>query len=187
MLEHAEALDSSDIPSIELYMDQVTTFMDRHLSSGKRHEEDKILTKTMINNYTKNDLLPSPTKKKYSADHILLLIFIYYFKGFLSISDIQVLLKPLTEDYFGSPDGELKKIYDTIFDSLYKDQTENLLNDLTKKFQTATDLFPGEDDKDQKLQLFAFICYLSLDVYLKKRLVETIIDEMSSDKKESKK
>lgn len=43
-----------DIPNIDLYMDQVTTFMDEHLAGTKRRDEDKILTKTMINNYSKN-------------------------------------------------------------------------------------------------------------------------------------
>ena len=44
-----------DIPNIDLYMDQVTTFMEKELASSKRHEDDKILTKTMINNYAKNN------------------------------------------------------------------------------------------------------------------------------------
>ena len=52
-----------DIPNIDLYMDQVTTFMEAQLSSTKRYPEDKILTKTMINNYAKNNLLPPPVKK----------------------------------------------------------------------------------------------------------------------------
>ena len=89
-----------DIPNIDLYMDQVTTFMEEHLKKTRRHPGDKILTKTMINNYAKNDLLPPPTKKKYSREHMLVLIFIYYFKNLLSITDIQALLKPLTEKYF---------------------------------------------------------------------------------------
>ena len=55
-----------DVPNIDLYMDQVTTFMDEQLASTKRYPDDKILTKTMINNYTKNNLLPPPVKKKYS-------------------------------------------------------------------------------------------------------------------------
>ena len=84
-----------DLPNIDLYMDQVTTFMDRHLESSKRYSEDKLLTKTMINNYTKNDLLPSPNKKKYSKEHMYLLILIYYLKNILSITDIQSILKPL--------------------------------------------------------------------------------------------
>ena len=59
-----------DIPNIDLYMDQVTTFMDSQLASSRRHENDKILTKTMINNYAKNNLLPPPEKKKYSKEHV---------------------------------------------------------------------------------------------------------------------
>ena len=89
-----------ELPDFELYMDQVTTFMDKQLSGNKRHEDDKILTKTMINNYSKNDLLPPSDKKKYSKDHIILLIYIYYMKNFLSISAIEQLLKPMTEEHF---------------------------------------------------------------------------------------
>ena len=79
-----------DIPNIDLYMDQVTTFMEKELASSKRHEDDKILTKTMINNYAKNNLLPPPVKKKYSKEHLLIMIFIYYFKNFLSIKDLKL-------------------------------------------------------------------------------------------------
>ena len=79
----------NEIPNIDLYMDQVTTFMEEQLKRTKRYEEDKILTKTMINNYAKNNLLPPPVKKKYSKEHVLVMIFIYYFKNILSISDIQ--------------------------------------------------------------------------------------------------
>ena len=46
------------IPEIDLYMDQVTSFMEDHLRKTKRNPEDKVLTKTMINNYAKNRLLP---------------------------------------------------------------------------------------------------------------------------------
>ena len=101
-----------DLPNIDLYMDQVITFMDRHLETTRRFSSDKLLTKTMINNYTKNDLLPSPEKKKYTKDHLFLLIYIYYMKNFLSINDIQTMLKPLTEKYFGGKgDRTLEDIY----------------------------------------------------------------------------
>ena len=92
-------INPDDIPDIPLYMDQVTTFMDERLSSYKRFDEDKILTKTMINNYSKNNLLPPPEKKKYSKNHMLLLTFIYYFKNFLSISDIQDIFSPMSERF----------------------------------------------------------------------------------------
>lgn len=47
-------------------------------------------------------VLPSPDKKKYSKDHVLTLILIYYLKSFLSIKDIQTLLEPITDKYFGT-------------------------------------------------------------------------------------
>lgn len=81
-LSKVDGVHPEDVPNIDLYMDQVTTFMDARLASSKRYEEDKILTKTMINNYAKNHLLPPPEKKKYSKEHMLVLIFIYYFKIF---------------------------------------------------------------------------------------------------------
>ena len=94
-LDHVDYIRPEEIPNIDLYMDQVTTFMDEHLSSTKRYGEDKILTKTMINNYSKNNLLPPSVKKKYSKEHVLLLILIYYFKNILSIKDIETILAPL--------------------------------------------------------------------------------------------
>ena len=100
-LDRIDYIHPEDVPGIDLYMDQVTTFMDSQLKSSKRYEDDKILTKTMINNYAKNNLLPPPEKKKYTKEHVLTLIFIYYFKNILSISDIQSILNPITDKYFG--------------------------------------------------------------------------------------
>ena len=111
-LSRIDYIRPEEIPNIDLYMDQVTTFMDTQLAATKRYDEDKILTKTMINNYTKNNLLPPPLKKKYSKEHVLLLIFIYYFKNILSIKDIEIVLKPLKEKYFsGDSDMDLTAIY----------------------------------------------------------------------------
>ena len=80
-LDRVKYISPEDIPNIDLYMDQVTTFMDSRLQSSARYPgKDKILTKTMINNYAKNDLLPPPVKKKYSREHVMLLGFIYYYR-----------------------------------------------------------------------------------------------------------
>ena len=86
-ISRIDYIKPEDIPNIDLYMDQVTTFMEESLRSTKRYTDDKILTKTMINNYAKNNLLPPPVKKKYSREHVLVMIFIYYFKNILSILD----------------------------------------------------------------------------------------------------
>ncbi len=170
-----------DIPNIDLYMDQVTTLMDKRLRTSTRNPgDDKILTKTMINNYTKNNLLPPPVKKKYSKEHVLMLIFIYYYKGVLSINDIQTLLEPLTDKYFnGKNKLSLEDIYNEVF-SLEDDYIEVLKQDVTEKFERSGDTFADAPAKDRKfLQQFAFICMLSFDVYIKKLLIEKIIDGMN--------
>lgn len=190
-LGRVDYIKPSDIPGIDLYMDQLTTFMSEQLESSKRLPEDKILTKTMINNYAKNRLLPPPEKKKYSKEHILLLIFIYYFKSFLSISDIQSLLSPLTEKYFQKGEAlDLQSIYSELF-SLEKEQVNNLKKDLTKKYGTALQTFEqAPEDEQGFLQLFSFISLLSFDVYIKKQVIEKLIDQLSKPepkKKEKKK
>ncbi|MDO4677435.1 MAG: DUF1836 domain-containing protein [Blautia sp.] len=178
-----------ELPNINLYMDQVTTFMEEQLASSKRHEEDKILTKTMINNYAKNKLLPPPEKKRYSKEHILMLIFIYYFKNILSINDIQTLLTPITEKYFKSmTDKDLTYIYNEVF-SMEKGQIENLQKDLLKSYNAAQASFEDADEEDKDfLKNFTFICLLSFDVYMKKMVIEHLIDGMSpSDDNNQKK
>lgn len=178
--ERIEYIKTEDIPNIDLYMDQVTTLMDNRLRTSTRNPgDDKILTKTMINNYTKNDLLPPPVKKKYSKEHVLLLIFIYYFKGVLSINDIQTLLGPLTENYFNDKSKiSLEDIYNEVF-SLEEGYIEVLKQDVADKFMHAGETFNDAPAKDKKfLQQYAFICMLSFDVYTKKLLIEKIIDGM---------
>ena len=81
-----------DVPNIDLYMDQVTTFMDEHLSDVKRHEDDKILTKTMINNYVKNHLIDAPIKKKYSKIQCAKIFAICILKQVYSMNEIYNLI-----------------------------------------------------------------------------------------------
>lgn len=186
IIQKLDYVTPDNIPNIDLYMDQVTTFMDSNLARSKRYENDKILTKTMINNYAKNNLLPPPVKKKYSKEHLLILIFIYYLKNILSISDIQTLLNPLTEKYFSTGDGlTLEEIYHSVF-QLQEHQVKALTKDVMYKYSQASGMFSEEDEEDREfLQTFAFICMLAFDVYMKKQMIEKMIDDLK-EKQEKK-
>ena len=188
-LTNIDYIRAEEIPNINLYMDQVTTFMDEQLASTKRYEDDKILTKTMINNYAKNHLLPPPVKKKYSREHVLILIFIYYFKNILSIKDIETVLKPLTEKYFsGESSMDLASIYREICE-IEQDRVEPLKETVKTAYEKSMSAFsdlPDGEERDE-LKLFAFICSLCFDVYLKKEMIEKLIDELEEKKKENKK
>ena len=172
-----------DIPSIELYMDQVTTFMDKYLSKNKRTDEDKTLTKTMINNYTKNDLLPPPNKKGYSKEHIILLIYIYYMKNVVSISDIQTVLTPLIENFYDNKDAaySLEDIYSNLYE-LEKRQYFNTENSIIKTYELIERDFPGSED--EYLKKLSFISLIGYDIFMKKKLMEHIIDDMAAEQKE---
>lgn len=170
-----------DFPDIELYMDQVTTFMNTRLESTKRYPEDKILTKTMINNYTKNHLLPPSVRKKYSKEHIFMLIFIYHLKHMLSINDILTMLDPLSERFFkesGDSGLSLEDIYETTM-ALCAKRHPDIVEDIGDTYEKTKDLFSDYDlskEDTDYLDLFSFIYQLCYDIYIRKRLIEKMID-----------
>lgn len=166
-----------EIPNIDLYMDQVTSFMDSHLKATRRFDGDKLLTKTMINNYTKNKLLPPPEKKKYSREHLLSLILIYYMKGFLSLDDIKALLAPVNARYFHTEESlNLEQIYKELTD-ISPEYIRHIQSDLKNTYETSRQTFREEAPEDQEfLRNFTFISMLCLDIYLRRQVIERLID-----------
>ena len=184
-LDRIDYVKPEDIPNIDLYMDQVTTLMDSKLKNSTRNPDgDKILTKTMINNYAKNNLLPPPVKKKYSKEHVLMLIFIYYYKGVIPMNEIQTLLQPITDHYFQNGQAfDLESLYKEVV-SLEKEQLEDLKKDVVDKFRRAENSFTETSGEEREfLQKFALICLLSFDVYMKKMIVEQLVAELANDAK----
>ena len=189
-LDTLSYIKPEQIPSIDLYMDQVTSLMEERLKKVKRHQDDKVLTKTMINNYAKAKILPAPDKKKYSKEHMFILLFIYYYKSVLSLGDIATILDPLINRYFKNPEGlNVEDIYREAFNMEYS-QMNVLKNDIKEKFKLAKATFSDDDKKiaslseedKEELRLFSFICELSFDVYLKKLLIEKLCDSISEEK-----
>ena len=179
MLDKLSYVKPEEIPNIDLYMDQVLSFInDRTRYLTWNPEEDKIFTKTMINNYAKTKILPAPVKKKYSKDHILLLLLIYYFKGVLSVGDTGELLGKITEKYFGNT-GEM--VFEDIYQEVFKleaGEIDFLKKDIAEKFAIAEETFQDAPEKNKDfLKNFAFICMLSYDVYMKKLMIEKLVEE----------
>lgn len=181
------AIPSADVPNIDLYMDQITTFMDTHLADSRRYPDDKIMTKTMINNYTKNHLLPPSVKKKYSREHIFLLLLIYRLKNMLSITDIQNILEPLTTEYFPAHKDNglsLKDIYDKLLAETSERHPaieEQVLDDWENSRDSFSDFSPSEEDAGY-LDDLVFIYKLCYDIYVRKQVIEKIIDHHREQK-----
>lgn len=190
LLEFIKSRDyvySTDIPNIDLYMDQVTTFMDDHLGLFKRSEEEKILTKTMINNYSKCEILPPTSRKKYSHEHMILLLFVYYFKNILSIPDIKTLLDPV-KDIIMRPDSpvSIEEFLDRIMDT-QKTHYSSMAEQINRTMAIGKDLFPEYtgDDKE-KLSIFASAYLLNIQATVQKHMATQLIDNYLKNSGERK-
>jgi hypothetical protein len=175
----------SDIPWVDLYMDQVTTFFDEKLKAFKRDEEDKILTKTMINNYAKAKLITPVKGKKYSKDQMVLLSLIYNLKQTLSINDIGLVLAPILKS-ISSQDKtlSLECIYN---ESLFinRAQTEDFDTWFKEKIEFLSDRCSNTDAEDKDLMLVLMsVLMLINSANNQKRMAEKIIDRYFNNKKE---
>lgn len=176
-MQDTQTVELKDIPNIDLYMDQVTTFMDSVLEEYKRYPDDKILTKTMINNYAKARIFPPPVKKKYTKNHLILLIIIYHLKTVLSIHDISILLKPVTDELLANNKTQLlDKIYIN-FVAMQKMNKENLQSVLSGNYEMLQNCKEHiEDFSDSRMQLILLVLLLSIQANTEKRLAEKLLD-----------
>lgn len=80
-----------ELPDLNLYMDQVLTYINDTLGVIKTEDDDRgnLLTAAMINNYVKHNLIPKPKKKRYQREHIACLFAYVLLKPVLSLSSIQ--------------------------------------------------------------------------------------------------
>ena len=157
----------SDLPNIDLYMDQIISLFNQELSGHKRNAQDKIMTKTMINNYSKVGLLKPIKGKKYSKNHLILLLLIFELKQSLSIQDIKKLLeceKEQMSDDTGYRRDFLAGIYEQFLQQ--KERQKELLPQLNKA------LFIEQEKQDL---LFTALTYCAISACFKSA-AEKLID-----------
>ena len=155
-----DTINLNEIPDLDLYMDQVITLFENKLSNGKRFDDDKLLTKTMINNYAKDKLLQPITNKKYSRENILLLILIYNLKQSLSISDIKTLLYEIKDT-----NNDLIQFYNS-----FLNRTNSDFIDFKNEISTVI----NENDAPDNLPLFILSLINKSNMY--KKLAINLLD-----------
>lgn len=176
ILDDIDTFNIDDIPNIDLYMDQVTTYLNDKFANTKRHEDDKLMTKTMINNYVKSRLLPSPEKKKYTKDHMMVLIMIYFFKNIISINDVNKLITPLLDSYFHNEEIPLENIINTFL--TFAKQC-NLTDSILTEYNECREIFKDANVKDKEyLETMGLITMLNYDTFVRKIVIEKLIDSL---------
>ncbi|AVP63380.1 DUF1836 domain-containing protein [Clostridium botulinum] len=173
----------SDIPDIDLYMDQVITLFDMKLKSLKRDENDKIMTKTMVNNYAKGKFFPTVKGKKYTKEQIILLEMIYNLKQSLSLSDIETVLTPIMESIHKEENKfpTVEDLYGT-FLSVKEIELKNFhekFNKLSSIIKEKSEKLQGEDAKLKEVVLLIFT--LISKANMEKRMAEKLIDNFLKD------
>ena len=162
------SLVSKDIPDLELYMDQIMTLFETHLANNKKNEEDKLLTKTMINNYSKAKVITPVKGKKYTKEQILQMLIIYQLKNNLSIQEIKELLTPIYES-----DTDLSLLYDHFIDikQVMNQQLQKLIQQILEDFNLQI-----ENQED----FFLLVASLSSLSHSLTNIAEALINEKKS-------
>lgn len=170
-------IELEDIPNIDLYMDQVIQFFENTYSSTKRNKDDKILTKTMINNYAKGKLLFPIKNKKYSKEHIILIGLIYQLKGALSINDIKLTLDGINEKVL-KEEIELGAFYQSYL-NLFNHNVGNIQDSLlVRAGEVKEEMSRLEDKGDDYLEKVLLILSLVNISNMYRRVAEKLVDEL---------
>mgnify|MGYP003446527017 FL=1 len=171
-------LTLEEMPELDLYMDQVTQLFDSKFNNSKRTEDDKALTKTMVNNYAKGKLLMSIKNKKYSKEHLILMSLIYNLKGGLSINDIKSSLNKIVTTFENEEKYPVRELY-----SLYLDQYNEDLSDVEKTIDEKVDNIENmmiseniEEDKEFQKNFLLLSSFINMS-NMYRRMGEKLIDE----------
>ncbi|MEH7418266.1 DUF1836 domain-containing protein [Neobacillus drentensis] len=178
-LETSLTLD--DIPNIDLYMDQVIQLFENNFNDSKRNQEDKILTKTMINNYAKGKLIFPIQNKKYSREHLILMSLIYQLKGALSINDIKVTLSDINQKIIND-EIDLDSFY-TSYLQLTGQNVIDLKKDMEERVKDVKkEISEAKEEDSGNLEQVLMISSLVHMSNLYRRVAEKLVDELVVDK-----
>ena len=105
-LARAPQVAPGEIPDLEIYMDQLTTYLDKRLNFYSREGDAPFVTKSMVNNYSKAGLLPPPLAKRYNRIHVMTLALVCQLKRLFTIQDLGKLLTGRLYRLFLEAQGE---------------------------------------------------------------------------------
>ena len=171
-------LHPREIPSIDLYLDQITSLADEKRKEGSPRFADRALTKTMINNYSKDGLLSPIKGKKYSKEQILQMLLVYEMKNTLSIGEI----KRILQNVYALPEydaASLERIYTRYLDVKEDERAATVGNVAAFADQADLNLENEEDFLVFLLSLSAMSSYLKNAVQI---LLESHYPDLNEEK-----
>lgn len=175
-----DLVDPRDIPKIDLYMEQVTSFLEQEMGESFRFRDECVFTGTMINNYTKAGVLPRPENKRYSRRHVLTLIFIYLLKQNLSMPEIKK-FTGLIEDQ-----EKLENMY-VLFRELLGDCAKEYVRSIQDKLDRIDKTFKNHGVDDEEMKVLIFISLISLDATISTKLSNRVLNLLEEKREAQRK
>lgn len=171
----APQIASEEIPDIEIYMDQLTTYLDKRLGFYNREEGTPFVTRSMVNNYSKAGLLPTSVSKRYSSVHVMALSLICQLKRLFTIQDLGRLLAPVAEE----PEG-----VEGLYRQFLAAQREAFSEAPTMTEQLLSSL---EEEEDEAKVKAALVTRLAVRAQRDLLLAERVLDSIPVPEKPQKK
>ena len=163
-----QGISMDDIPKIPLYMDQLLGLFEDYFAEFRRDDDEKIMTKTMVNNYVKSKVIRPPEKKKYSREQLMLLALVYQLKNILAINDVKAFFDLYDDENLSTKErNERIEEYFKIYNAL---EVEHI-GILEERYKTFKATMTKENDKK------ALVARLLVEADLNKRLALMLMDE----------
>ena len=170
----APQIAQGDIPDIEIYMDQLTTYLDKRLSFYNREEDTPFVTRSMVNNYSKAGLLPPTVAKRYSQVHIMILSLVGQLKRLFTIQDLGRLLASVSEEKSGA-------------EGLYRQFLAAQREAFAETPEMTERLLSALEDGEEAAAKAALVTQLAVRAQRDLLLAERVLDSMPVPEKKSEK
>ena len=176
-------------PRMDLYNDQITWFLNEQLKVYGTSDSSAVITKSMVSNCIKHDILPRPEKKRYSRDHSVLLAMIFYLKSTFQINEIRLIMEPFISNYDSTFEEkfDFHKLYEAVFPIIKKEreQSADEIQDAVDSIKQA--IWNSGVEDDDATELLFMMLYLAVRVDSAKFTANKMLEEYYIKQKEKPK
>ena len=174
--------DGKSVPDIDLYIDQMVSCLNSELSLYAKNGEGPI-TKGIVSNYTKHKMIPGPEGKRYTKDHCIFMLLVYYLKGCFSMDQVQRLMKPILSNYDSAWDDnvDMQAYYKEILAAVRKSE-ENFTEQLQKRILENKKFLADQGSDDDISELILLITMLIMRSNEERYMAEKLLDEYFPEK-----
>ena len=174
--------EGKSIPDIDLYIDQMVSCLNEELALYAKDGEGPV-TKGIVSNYTKHRMIPGPEGKRYTKDHCVYMLLVYYLKSCFSMDQVQRLMKPLLANYNSAWDDrvDMQAYYKEIL-SAVRESEESVLPQMQARIAKIKKFLADRGSDDDVSELILLITTLIMRSNEERYLAEKLLDEYFPEK-----